>query len=61
MAERIDPASHSARTVATLTDVALEGLPMTDVDRVEALALQDARDDEAEAYGAWAMGERRPA
>lgn len=57
-----DPSFHSARTVAAPTDVALEGLPATLVDRVEAGALADARDDEAEAYGAWIIaGEGRPA
>ena len=56
-----DPASHSARTVAALTDVALDGLPMTDVDRTEAAALADAAGDEAESFGAWMTGERAPA
>lgn len=57
----MNPASHSARTVAALTDVALEGLPATDVDRIEALALADAAGDEAERWGSWLQGEREPA
>lgn len=58
----MNPAEHSARTVDALTDVALEGLPLTDVDRVESLALADAAGDEAESYGAWFIaGEGRPA
>lgn len=31
-----DPASAAARAVDQLTDVPLDGLPMTDVDRIEA-------------------------
>ena len=57
----MNPASHSARTVAALTDVALAGLPMTDVDRTEAGAMADAAGDEAESFGCWALGERGPA
>lgn len=37
-----DPASAAARAVDELTDVALPGLPMTDVDRVEAYLLGEA-------------------
>ena len=36
-----DPSFHAARTVAALTDVALEGLPLTDVDRIEDALLAD--------------------
>ena len=56
-----DPAFHSARTVAAMTDVALEGLPMTDVDRIEDALLAEPG-DEAELFGAWlTAGEGRPA
>lgn len=57
----MNPASHSARTVAALTDVALEGLPSTSVDRIEAALLAEPV-DEAEQWGAWlTAGQGRPA
>ena len=57
----MNPASHAARTVAALTDVALAGMPMTSVDVIEAGALADAAGDEAESFGAWLVGEFTPA
>lgn len=58
----MNPASHSARTVAALTDVALEGLPMTSVDRIESELLAEMTGDDPEDFGAWlASGEGRPA
>lgn len=41
-----DPAFATARAVDELTDEALSGLPMTDVDRVESAILADCADAE---------------
>ncbi len=53
-----DPSSAAGRAVGEKTDVALDGVPETAVDRIESALLAELDDGTVVVVGAWLYGER---